>query len=149
MSIPNPNPNIADGIKSDNKTYSSNKIERLIASSQLPDIGEGDTGKVVTVGADGYELDPVIKISDTITITLEEAQSIGAGTIKDLLYNYDVTDLLPSGSTLKAIVVETTDTKLGIARQWVSGANKIAVSVDNATSASVTVSKISFKAFYI
>lgn len=57
MAIPNPNPNIADGIKSDNKTYSSNKIESLIKSSQIPIIGEGDEGKVVTVGTDGYELD--------------------------------------------------------------------------------------------
>lgn len=56
MAIPNPNPNIADGIKSDNKTYSSNKIESLITSSQIPVIGEGDEGKVVTVGSDGYEL---------------------------------------------------------------------------------------------
>lgn len=31
MAIPNPNPNIADGIKCDNKTYSSNKIESLIS----------------------------------------------------------------------------------------------------------------------
>ena len=56
MAIPNPNPNIADGIKSDNKTYSSNKIESLITSSQIPVIGEGDEGKVVTVGDDCYEL---------------------------------------------------------------------------------------------
>lgn len=60
MAIPNPNPNIADGIKSDNKTYSSNKIESMISTSQLPEIGEGDTGKVVTVGADGYELDTTV-----------------------------------------------------------------------------------------
>ena len=33
MAIPNPNPNIADGVKCDNKTYSSNKIEALISTA--------------------------------------------------------------------------------------------------------------------
>lgn len=60
MAIPNPNPNIADGIKSDNKTYSSNKIESLIqTATELPIPGAGDAGKVLTVNSDhdGYELD--------------------------------------------------------------------------------------------
>lgn len=60
MAIPNPNPNIADGIKSDNKTYSSNKIESLIkTATELPIPEAGDAGKVLTVNAaeDGYELD--------------------------------------------------------------------------------------------
>lgn len=62
MAIPNPNPNIADGIKSDNKTYSSNKIESLIkTATELPIPEEGDAGKVLTVNADadGYELDTI------------------------------------------------------------------------------------------
>lgn len=60
MAIPNPNPNIADGIKSDNKTYSSNKIESLIkTATELPIPEAGDAGKVLTVNSDsdGYELD--------------------------------------------------------------------------------------------
>lgn len=59
MAIPNPNPNIADGIKSDNKTYSSNKIESLIsAATELPVPEEGDAGKVLAVNSDedGYVL---------------------------------------------------------------------------------------------
>lgn len=59
MAIPNPNPNIADGIKSDNKTYSSNKIESLIkTATELPIPETGDSGKVLAVnsGEDGYEL---------------------------------------------------------------------------------------------
>lgn len=60
MAIPNPNPNIADGIKSDNKTYSSNKIESLIkTATELPIPEADDAGKVLTVNSDsdGYELD--------------------------------------------------------------------------------------------
>lgn len=58
MAIPNPNPNIADGIKSDNKTYSSNKIESLIkTATELPIPEAGDAGKVLTVDDElGYEL---------------------------------------------------------------------------------------------
>lgn len=61
MAIPNPNPNIADGMKCDNKTYSSNKIESLIkTATELPIPEAGDAGKVLTVNEDlGYELDAV------------------------------------------------------------------------------------------
>ena len=61
MSIPNPNPNIADGKKCDNKTYSSNKIEELITTAtELPTPEAGDVSKVLTVNEDlGYELDDV------------------------------------------------------------------------------------------
>ena len=60
MAIPNPSPNIADGVKSDVTTYSSNKIESLISTAtELPIPEAGDAGKVLTVNgdADGYELD--------------------------------------------------------------------------------------------
>lgn len=58
MSIPNPNPNIADGVKSDNKTYSSNKIESLIkTATELPIPEAGDAGKVLAVDDElGYGL---------------------------------------------------------------------------------------------
>ena len=53
MAIPNPNPNIADGVKSDVTTYSSNKIESLIsAATELPIPAAGDEGKVLTVNSD-------------------------------------------------------------------------------------------------
>lgn len=70
MAIPNPNPNIADGIKSDNKTYSSNKIESLISSAtELPTPEAGDSGKalVVNSGEDGYTLE---SISEAPTLTV-------------------------------------------------------------------------------
>lgn len=69
MAIPNPNPNIADGIKSDNKTYSSNKIESLIkTATELPIPEDGDAGKVLTVNSaeTGYELTTPVDYSSDI-----------------------------------------------------------------------------------
>ena len=77
MAIPNPNPNIADGIKSDNKTYSSNKIESLIkTATELPIPEAGDAGKVLTVNSDenGYELDTPVT-EDDITSAVTSAVS--------------------------------------------------------------------------
>ena len=88
MAIPNPNPNIADGIKSDNKTYSSNKIESLISTSQLPEIGEGDEGKVVTVGSDGYELDTPVAPESIID---------DSAAASDTVYSSSKVDTLLSG----------------------------------------------------
>lgn len=61
MGIPNPL-NIADDLKSDCTTYSSNKIENLISvATELPTPAAGDAGKVLTVNSDsdGYELDVI------------------------------------------------------------------------------------------
>lgn len=85
MAIPNPNPNIADGIKSDNKTYSSNKIESLISTSQLPEIGESDEGKVVTVGSDGYELDTPVTPESIIDDTAAAADTVYSSSKVDTL----------------------------------------------------------------
>ena len=66
MSIPNPNPNIADGVKCDNKTYSSNKIESLISTAtELPIPEAGDAGKVLAVNSDeyGYELEALADVA--------------------------------------------------------------------------------------
>ena len=88
MAIPNPNPNIADGIKCDNKTYSSNKIESMIkAATELPVPESGDAGKVLSVNdaEDGYELttplttDDVESIATTI-MTEETTGEVTAGT---------------------------------------------------------------------
>ena len=67
MAIPNPNPNIADGMKCDNKTYSSNKIEDLVSAAggddpRIPDAEVADIGKVLGIvsdGASGAEYDAV------------------------------------------------------------------------------------------
>lgn len=67
MAIPNPNPNIADGMKCDNKTYSSNKIEDLVSAAggddpRIPDAEIADIGKVLGIvsdGASGAEYDLV------------------------------------------------------------------------------------------
>ena len=85
MSIPNPNPNIADGMKCDNKTYSSNKIESLItAATELPIPEAGDAGKVLTVNgdADGYEL-------DSIPVELPTPGSSDAGKVLTVNSNAD------------------------------------------------------------
>lgn len=216
MAIPNPNPNIADGIKSDNKTYSSNKIESLIKTATelpIPEAGDagkvltvnsdadgyeldvipaelptpeaGDAGKVLTVNAaeDGYELDtpvdPTSIIDDSASssdsvyssskvdnllsdkedssaalkiasVTLSDISiSVGAGTVTDICFNTDISSELPDGATLQAIIVETIDPKLGIARSWVTSGNKIAISASNPTTSTVTVTGVTFKAIYI
>lgn len=96
MAIPNPNPNIADGIKSDNKTYSSNKIESLIqTATELPIPEAGDAGKVLTVNsdADGYEL-------DTIPSELPTPEAGDAGKLvavnEDLGYTLDPPPVIPA-----------------------------------------------------
>ena len=88
MAIPNPNPNIADGVKCDNKTYSSNKIESLISTAtDLPIPEAGDAGKVLTVNsdADGYELDTpfksVITKINTVTDTTATATDLDIYTV--------------------------------------------------------------------
>lgn len=69
MGIPNPNyPMIKDQEKTDNSTYSSNKIEALIQeATELPTPAAGDAGKVLTVNAaeTGYKLDTPVSIDDT------------------------------------------------------------------------------------
>lgn len=56
MAIPNPNPNIEDGIKCDNKTWSSNKINDAIGSASgggVPTPEAADEGKVLSVNSEG------------------------------------------------------------------------------------------------
>lgn len=89
MAIPNPNPNIADGIKSDNKTYSSNKIESLIkTATELPIPEAGDAGKVLTVNSDsdGYELDTPVSPKSIIDDTAASDSSVySSDKVDDLL----------------------------------------------------------------
>ena len=82
MAIPNPNPNIADEVKCDNKTYSSNKIESLISTAtELPIPEAGDAGKVLTVNAaeDGYELDTPVTPSDIEDLYIVRTQTVVSG----------------------------------------------------------------------
>lgn len=102
MAIPNPNPNIADGIKSDNKTYSSNKIESLIkTATELPIPEAGDAGKVLTVNSDsdGYELDVIP--SDVPTIAAgDEGKVITVNSGED---GYELTTPLSASDVSTAI----------------------------------------------
>lgn len=109
MAIPNPNPNIADGIKSDNKTYSSNKIESLIkTATELPIPEAGDAGKLVAVNEDlGYTLDPPPVIPDEIGV-----YSTGEIKFSDVTWTasgngkyytaIDLDALIPAGKTIIA-----------------------------------------------
>lgn len=101
MAIPNPNPNIADGIKCDNKTYSSNKIESLIsAATELPIPEAGDAGKVLTVNAaeDGYELDTPVT-HDPIVGTATATADTTSGAIAVVAFT-DIT--IPDGYVIAA-----------------------------------------------
>lgn len=100
MSIPNPNPNIADGMKCDNKTYSSNKIEQLVSSAggddpRLPDAVVGDIGKVLGIisdGAAGAEYGPISIPHDAVIIEFpddypEDIESLPEGVTGEYIYN--------------------------------------------------------------
>lgn len=116
MAIPNPNPNIADGVKCDNKTYSSNKIESLIsAATELPIPEAGDAGKVLTVNSDedGYELDtpatyPQITYKE-YEITLESNSYVTP------FSHYKETDIsadIPTGAVIQSVVIYSSATNV-------------------------------------
>ena len=95
MAIPNPNPNIEDGKKCDNKTYSSNKIESLVAeATELPTPEEGDAGKVLTVNADadGYELDTPVAPESIIDDTASADDAVYSSNKTLSVINDEVSD---------------------------------------------------------
>ena len=115
MAIPNPNPNIADGVKCDNKTYSSNKIESLISSAtELPIPEAGDAGKVLTVNAaeDGYELESPLAIDDSTA----SATSVYSSSKVDTLLN----EKQDASTALKCVIVQGTLTNSVTATSGVS-----------------------------
>ena len=119
MAIPNPNPNIEDGKKCDNKTYSSNKIESLVAeATELPTPEAGDAGKVLTVNAaeDGYKLDAIPKeVPDTAAADAGKVPTVNAGgTAYELSF--------PAG--IKSITLVTTTATTG-------GSGNISTPVDD------------------
>ena len=133
MAIPNPYPNIADDVKSDVTTYSSNKIESLIsAATELPIPAAGDEGKVLTVnaGATGYELDaipselPATELSDAGKVLAVNAAGDGyeldtpvdptsiiddTASATTTVYSSDKVDTLLSGKADAPIVSAYTD----------------------------------------
>ena len=78
MSIPNPNPNIADGLSTDNLTWSSNKIASEIkeVSDQIEDISDVTTITPVPVSdlssasvINAYKINNVLYINGRIAST--------------------------------------------------------------------------------
>lgn len=74
MAIPNPNPNIADGVKCDNKTYSSNKIESLISATEAITIDYAITVSQGDVSA--YRYGNVIVVSGYFKIAADESSQV-------------------------------------------------------------------------
>lgn len=62
MAIPNPNPNIEDGKFCDNKTFSSNMIDKLV-KNVLPKIEDTDEGKLLGIANGEYALIPGFSIN--------------------------------------------------------------------------------------
>ena len=100
MAIPNPNPNIADGMKCDNKTYSSNKIEELVSSAggddpRIPDPAVGDIGKVLGIvsdGSTGAEYGAIAASSNVVIIEFpdefpEDIEELPEGITGEYIYN--------------------------------------------------------------
>ena len=108
MSIPNPNPNIADGVKCDNKTYSSNKIESLISTAtELPIPEAGDAGKVLAVNSDedGYELEA---LADVATSGAYSDLS-GTPTLATVATSGSYEDLIDTPAILKTLDITVGD----------------------------------------
>lgn len=119
MAIPNPNPNIADGIKVDNKTLSSNKIYELMDKSlHIASINYSDL-----------------------------SISIGAGAFKDVFYNKDISADLPSGAKIKAIIACNTSPMTVIATQVANSDTKASIAVYN-PGGGTTITTINFKVLY-
>ena len=77
MAIPNPNPNIADGIKCDNKTYSSNKIESLISAAPTTEAITIDYAITVSQGdVTAYRYGNVIVVSGYFKIAADESSQV-------------------------------------------------------------------------
>ena len=154
MAIPNPNPNIADGIKSDNKTYSSNKIESLIkTATELPIPVEGDTGKVLTVNSElGYDLESIPTDENMLYVTTvsydDLSVSVSAGGYKDVFYNKDISEDLPEGAKIQAIIACSTSPMSVLCTQVVNSNTNASIAVFNPGASAITITTVTFKVIY-
>lgn len=81
-----------------------------------------------------------------ITLTIDGSDvattQIPNGTIRDIFYNLDISSKLPTGKKVKMFTVATSNPTAVIARQWISGDNKISVSLGNLTTTTITITAI-------
>lgn len=81
-----------------------------------------------------------------ITLTIDgndlSTTQIPIGTIRDIFYNLDISSKLPTGKKVKMFTVATSNSTAVIARQWISGDNKISVSLGNLTTTTITITSI-------
>lgn len=88
-----------------------------------------------------------------ITLTIDGSDlattQIPNGTIRDIFYNLDISSKLPTGKKVKMFTVATSNPTAVIARQWISGDNKISVSLGNLTTTTITITSITIQCLCI
>lgn len=87
-------------------------------------------------------------ISFDITGTDLATTTIPANAIRDIFYNLDISSKLPANTIARQVVVETTDSKASICRQWLSGTNKISVSLGNPSASQLTITSVKVRIIY-